>query len=94
MPRSGSSVASSTYKTAWYGTDLVIADRWFPSSQDVLGLRHREGRPDAVRPGLPLRPEHGGCGLAIDRDLNAAINLARYQPGEDTKTSPPLAAAA
>jgi transposase len=24
----------------------------------------------------------GACGLAIDRDLNAAINLARWRPKE------------
>ena len=25
------------YKTAWYGTELVIADRWFPSSKTYSG---------------------------------------------------------
>ena len=28
------------YKCAWYGRELVVVDRWFPSSQAVLGLRH------------------------------------------------------
>jgi transposase len=25
------------YKTAWYGTELVVADRWFPSSKTCSG---------------------------------------------------------
>ena len=54
---------------------LVEADRWYPSSQlcskcgnkQKLTLKQRTYR-------CPV------CGLAIDRDLNAAINLSKY-PG-------------
>ena len=28
------------YKADWYGRDLVVVDRWFPSPQAVLGVRH------------------------------------------------------
>jgi putative transposase len=30
----------------------------------------------------------GACGLVIDRDLNAAINLARWQPEESSTVTP------
>lgn len=75
------------YKCAWYRTELVIADRWFPSSKTCSGC-------GAVDTELTLAERVyncGHCGLVIDRDLNAAINLARY--GQDT-ASPPLPAAA
>ncbi len=78
------------YKAAWYGTELVIADRWFPSSKTCSGC----GRID---PDLTLADRTyacTGCGLVLDRDLNAAINLARYGPTMATATSPPLPAAA
>lgn len=61
------------YKTTWYRSQLVIADRHYPSSKTCSGC-------GAVKAKLPLaeRTYHcEGCGLVIDRDTNAAINLAR-----------------
>jgi putative transposase len=61
---------------------------WFPSSKTCSGC-------GAIDPDLTLSDRTyacTGCGLVIDQDLNAAINLARY--GEHTQTSPPLPAAA
>jgi IS605 OrfB family transposase len=60
------------YKSQWNGGRLEVADRWFPSSKTCSGCQ-------AVKPKLPLRVrtyicEH--CGLVIDRDENAALNLA------------------
>jgi putative transposase len=60
------------YKCAWYGSHLMVADRWYPSSKTCSACGRR-------KPSLPLacriyRCEH--CGLAVDRDHNAAINLA------------------
>jgi putative transposase len=60
------------YKTKWYGSEMIAAPRWFPSTQmcsqcgtkTKLALRDRIYR---CRNGCP----------SIDRDLNAAINLAR-----------------
>jgi putative transposase len=78
------------YKAARYGTELVIADRWYPSSKTCSGC-------GTVKADLTLSErtyDCGACGLVIDRDLNAAVNLARYQPGEDTTSSPPQPAAA
>ena len=59
------------YKAAWHGGQVVVVDRWYPSSKtcsccghrlDVLGLQVRQWQcPD--------------CGTLHDRDVNAAINL-------------------
>jgi putative transposase len=60
------------YKSTWYGTELVIAPRFFPSTQ----LCSRCG----VKTKLRLRDRIYHCRnrcSPIDRDLNAAINLAR-----------------
>jgi putative transposase len=78
------------YKAAWYGTDLVIADRWFPSSKTCSGCGN-------VKDDLTLSDRVytcTACGLVLDRDVNAAINLARYKPAEDTNASRPLPATA
>jgi putative transposase len=61
------------YKTGWYGARLLAAGRWYPSSKTCSGC-------GAVKAKLTLaeRTYHcDACGLVIDRDLNAAINLAR-----------------
>ena len=60
------------YKTTWYGSRLVVADRWFPSSKTCSGCGTAKAK-------LSLSErvfccEH--CGLVIDRDHNAAANLA------------------
>jgi putative transposase len=76
-----------TYKAAWYGTDLVIADRWYPSSKTCSGC-------GTVKADLTLSDrtyECPACGLVVDRDVNAAVNLARYTP---PPKSTPLPAAA
>ena len=60
------------YKCVWYGSELVIADRWFPSSK-------RCSRCGVVKAELSLPERTFTCeagGLTIDRDRNAAINLA------------------
>lgn len=62
------------YKAGWYGMELTRADRWFPSSKTCsgCGLVKKEI-------GMGVRVfECEGCNLVIDRDLNAAINLARW----------------
>ena len=61
------------YKTKWYGSTLVRAPRFYPSSKTCSQC-------GAVKAKLLLdeRKHHcEACGLVIDRDLNAAINLAR-----------------
>ncbi|MCX4617817.1 IS607 family element RNA-guided endonuclease TnpB [Streptomyces mirabilis] len=62
-----------TYKTRQrHATHLVAADRWYPSSKTCSGC-------GAVKAKLPLHVrtyECDTCGLVIDRDDNAALNLA------------------
>lgn len=60
------------YKTRWGGGRLVTAGRWFPSSKTCSGC-------GLVKAKLPLRVrtfECDTCGLVLDRDFNAARNLA------------------
>jgi putative transposase len=96
------------YKTAWYGGQLVVADRWYPSSKTCSAC-------GAVKAKLALadrKYQCDHCGAVLDRDLNAAINLARLSEhaprvegrpagsgpaagrGAIRKTSPPSGAAA
>ena len=59
------------YKGQWFGCEVLLADRFFPSSK-------RCSRCGTVknRLGLGQRIYHcENCELVIDRDLNAAINL-------------------
>jgi putative transposase len=61
------------YKCELYGSELVVVDRWFASSKtcsscgtikETLSLSERVFKCD-------------GCGLKIDRDLNASMNLEK-----------------
>jgi len=59
------------YKCQWYGSELVIASRTFPSSKMCSQCGHRKKELS-----LSEREYHCElCGLEIDRDLNAALNL-------------------
>jgi putative transposase len=61
------------YKTRWYGATLVVADPFYPSSKRCSGCGWTKAKLI-----LAERTFHcEACALAIDRDLNAAINLAR-----------------
>jgi putative transposase len=62
------------YKTGWYGSRLVIADRWYPSSKTC----HACGNVQDI--GWSEHWTCTGCGTSHQRDDNAAINLARYEP--------------
>jgi putative transposase len=61
------------YKQAWRGGELVIANRWFPSSKLCPAC-------GAIRGDLTLadRTFNCACGHSADRDCNAAVNLARW----------------
>jgi len=59
------------YKCQWYGSELVVVSRTFPSSKmcSRCGYRKKELF-------LSEREYHcEQCGLEIDRDFNAALNL-------------------
>jgi transposase, IS605 OrfB family, central region len=73
------------YKTSWRGGRLHVADRWYPSSKTCSGC-------GAVKAKLPLRVrayQCEECGLVLDRDVNAALNLAalvRHVTGSGPET--------
>lgn len=58
------------YKAAWYGRNLLVVDRWFPSSKlcSACGALHEE---------MPLNVRNWVCvcGAIHDRDVNAAKNI-------------------
>jgi putative transposase len=67
------------YKCRWRGVRLLVADPFYPSSKTCSAC-------GAVRAKLHLgervfRCEQQPCGLALDRDLNAARNLAKLIAG-------------
>jgi putative transposase len=71
------------YKTRQrHATRTVVADRWYPSSKTCSGC-------GAVKAKLPLHVrtyECDACGLVLDRDDNAALNLAALAAAAVTGT--------
>ncbi|MUG96087.1 IS200/IS605 family element transposase accessory protein TnpB [Scytonema sp. UIC 10036] len=65
-----------TYKCDLFGSKLVIVDRWFPSSKTCSNC-------GTVKKELSLKERtfNCECGLSINRDLNAAINLSHCVAG-------------
>lgn len=62
------------YKCEWNGIEFIQADRFYPSSKTCSGC-------GMVKDDLKLSDRIYRCeccGLVIDRDYNAAINLSRY----------------
>jgi transposase len=65
------------YKCDWYGSTLIVVDRFFPSTQMCSGCGVLN---EQVKGFEGLRERRFGCntcGLLLDRDVNAAINLHR-----------------
>lgn len=59
------------YKAQWYGRELVVIERWFPSSQLCSTCGHHDGRKN-----LDVRVwTCSACGVSHDRDVNAARNI-------------------
>jgi putative transposase len=70
-----------TYKAAWFGAELVMCDRWFVSTRTCSGC-------GMVKQQMGLAERIyccDGCGLAIDRDRNAAANLAAWAEQQHAK---------
>lgn len=59
-----------TYKSAWYGAQLLVVDRFYPSSK----LCHSCGLKNEALT-LSERSWTCVCGLSHDRDVNASMNL-------------------
>ena len=61
-------------KVATSGGNLFVASRWFPSTKRCSGCGQMKKR-------MPLKHRTYrclACGLVIDRDLNASVNLAQF----------------
>ena len=63
-----------TWKCKEYGIELRIADKAFPSSRICSCCGHVKKKPLALSTRIYSCKK---CGFEIDRDLNAAINLAK-----------------
>jgi putative transposase len=62
------------YKAGWFDAELVVCDRWFASTKSCSGcgvVKQQMGLAERIF-------RCAGCGLAIDRDRNAAANLAAW----------------
>jgi putative transposase len=69
-----------TYKTTWYGSRLAVVDRFYPSSKTCSTC-------SAVKSKLRLSERRfrcHNCGAVLDRDYNAAINLANLARSAST----------
>jgi putative transposase len=62
------------YKSRWYGSTLIVAPQWYPSSKRCADCGHRvTSLPLSMREWMcPI------CGVIHDRDLNAARNLMQF----------------
>ena len=61
------------YKASLAGEQVLFADQWFPSSKTCSSC-------DVIKSELDLSERIftcDSCGLVIDRDLNAALNLVQ-----------------
>lgn len=70
----GEFIRQMQYKCDWNGIAFVQADRFYPSSRTCSGCGH-------IRSDLRLSDRVyvcPVCGLTVDRDYNAAINLMKY----------------
>jgi putative transposase len=63
-----------SYKTGWYGSTVIEADRWFASSKTCHACGHVQ------EIGWAEHWQCDACSASHQRDDNAAINLARWQP--------------
>ncbi|WP_027295005.1 RNA-guided endonuclease InsQ/TnpB family protein [Robinsoniella sp. KNHs210] len=63
------------YKCEWNGIACIEADKWFASSKICSGCGNKKQK-------LSLSErvyKCDSCGLIIDRDYNASLNLSRYE---------------
>jgi putative transposase len=64
------------YKASWYGAKIVRADQFYPSSKTCSSCGQ-------VKQDLGFAETYrcGACGLVLDRDVNAALNLRNLAEG-------------
>ena len=67
-------ISTMKYKCEWHGIEFVQANRWFPSSKTCSNCGNIK-KDLKLRDRVYICPK---CGLIIDRDINASINLMNY----------------
>jgi len=75
------------YQQAWHGGQIIYADRWFPSTKTC-------SRCGALATAVPLSVRVftcPACGLELDRDVNAAANLATWAEQHHARVRDPQA---
>lgn len=60
-----------TYKCDWNNIELIIADRWYPSSKICSSCGHKKDKLSLSERTYVCEK----CGCIIDRDYNASLNL-------------------
>lgn len=63
------------YKCEWYGIEFVEADKWYASSKTCSGCGNKKQKLSLSERVYKCEC----CGLVIDRDYNASVNLSRYE---------------
>jgi putative transposase len=62
-----------SYKSGWYGSRMIVADPFYPSSKTCSACGWVKAKLTLAERSFACE----GCGLQLDRDLNAARNLAK-----------------
>jgi putative transposase len=62
------------YKGGWYSCQVILADRYYPSTKRCSNCGNRKDRMSLDQRVYLCE----NCGLSMDRDLNAAINLEQW----------------
>ena len=63
------------YKCRMYGPNLVLVDQWFPSTKTCSNCGTKKDRPLSVR-----TFDCPACGISLDRDFNACVNILNWEP--------------
>jgi putative transposase len=66
------------YKSKWVGKNVIRIDRWKPSSKTCSGCGHKKDELSLSERSYKCEK----CGLVIDRDYNAAINIKDFAIAE------------
>ena len=70
------------YKCSWYGVAFEKADRWYPSTKTCSACGE-------LKADMSLSEREyvcTACGFVLDRDLNAARNLAQYDAASSAES--------
>ena len=65
------------YKCKMYGANLVLVDQWFPSTKTCSNCGTKKDMPLSVR-----TFDCPACGISLDRDLNASLNILNWEPSD------------